>query len=323
MAGPALPPKARILVVEDSRNQRAHLRNLLEQRGFAVDEAVGGLEALRCIKSDPPDVVLLDVMLDDLDGYSVCRWIRLSERTRDVVVIMLTVRSEVADRVEGLHVGADDYLPKPFADDELEARIFAGLRIRETKAELRRRNAELEAMLTRTERLAMTDELTGLFNRRRFMDLLRREWATSQRYAHPLSVAIGDLDGFKAVNDEAGHTAGDAALRRVAFVLSSSIREVDVCARYGGDEFALLLPHTTRDGALVALERIGDRLRQECQGGSAALAQLGVSFGVASNEDGSLATPEDLIEAADRALYEAKRGGGRSIVAARDGLLKT
>ena len=98
MAGPAVPPKARVLVVEDSHSQRKHLRDLLNQRGFAVEEAAGGVEALRCIKKDPPDVVLLDVVLDDLDGYSVCRWLRLSERTRDVVVIMLTVRSGVADR---------------------------------------------------------------------------------------------------------------------------------------------------------------------------------------------------------------------------------
>lgn len=321
MAGPGLPPKARVLVVEDSRSQRAHLRDLLGQRGFAVEEAAGGVEALRHIKRDPPDVVLLDVMLDDLDGYSVCRWLRLSERTRDVVVIMLTVRSGVADRVEGLHVGADDYLPKPFADDELEARIFAALRARETKTELRRRNAELEAMLTRTEHLAMTDELTGLFNRRRFLDLLRREWATSRRYAHPLSVAIGDLDGFKAVNDVEGHAAGDAALQKVALMLSSSIREVDVCARYGGDEFALLLPHTARDGALVALERIRERLQRECRSWSATATQLGISFGVASTEDESLSTPDELIEAADRALYDAKRGGGRSIVLAQNGIL--
>ncbi len=321
MPGSGLPPKARVLVVEDSRSQRAHLRDLLGQRGFAVEEAAGGVEALRCIKQDPPDVVLLDVMLDDLDGYSVCRWLRLSERTRDVVVIMLTVRAGVADRVEGLHVGADDYLPKPFADDELEARIFAALRAREAKIELRRRNAELEAMLTRTEHLAMTDELTGLFNRRRFLDLLRREWATSRRYAHPLSVAIGDLDGFKAVNDVESHAAGDSTLHKVALVLSSSIREVDVCARYGGDEFALLFPHTARDGAVVALERVRERLQRECQSWSATATQLGISFGVASTEDRSLSTPEELVEAADRALYGAKRAGGRRIVVAWDGIL--
>ncbi|MBN2191591.1 MAG: diguanylate cyclase [Polyangiaceae bacterium] len=317
-----LSAKARILVVEDSRNQRAHLRSLLEQRGFEVDEATGGIEALRQIKALLPDVVLLDVMLDDLDGYSVCRWIRLAEATRDVVVIMLTVRGDVADRVEGLHVGADDYLPKPFADEELEARIYAALRIREAKAELRRRNAELEAMLARTEQLAMTDEVTGLYNRRRFLDLLRREWATAKRYGHPVSVAIADLDGFKVVNDYEGHSAGDDALRRVGTTLSGSLREVDVCARYGGDEFAIMLPHTSRDGAAAALARIAERLTRDCQGWSKAMAELGISMGVASSEDPALGGPEDLIEAADRALYEAKRAGGRRVLIARDGMLR-
>jgi two-component system cell cycle response regulator len=313
--------RVRILIVEDSRQQREHLRTLLEQRGFEVDEATGGVEAVRQIRQSPPDVVLLDVILDDIDGYSVCRWIRLTEATRDIVVIMLTVRSNIADRVEGLHIGADDYLSKPFADDELEARIRAGLRVRDSKAELRRRNMDLEQMLTRAERLAITDEVTGLQNRRRFTQLLQREWATSRRYGHVFSVGMADLDGFKALNDRAGHVTGDDALQRIGALLTSSLREVDVCTRYGGDEFAILLPHTSREGAAVALSRVSDRLAKERASWSKAMADLGMSIGVASTEDKTLNGPEQLVEAADRALYEAKRAGGQRLVVARDGVL--
>src|SRR5215471_18085102 len=157
--------KAKVLVVEDSKTQRDALVTELGRRGYEVDEATGGLSALARIKMAPPDVVILDVVLDDMDGYSVCRWLRLGESTCDIVVIMLTVKVDVKERVEGLHVGADDYIPKPFDMDELEARIFAALRSRNTRLELRQRNSELEGMLTSTERLAMTDALTGVYNR--------------------------------------------------------------------------------------------------------------------------------------------------------------
>jgi two-component system cell cycle response regulator len=313
--------KAKVLIVEDSEPQRKMLATALEGRGYEVREASGGLEALGAIKADPPDVVILDVVLDGMDGYSVCRWLRLGERTREIVVIMLTVKTDVKERVEGLHVGADDYIPKPFDVDELEARMFAALRGRNARLELRLRNAELEGMLTRTEHLAMTDALTGVFNRRRFNDVLAREWATSKRYAHPVSLVLVDVDRFKAVNDSQGHSAGDDVLKDIAEVIAGSIREVDVCARYGGDEFVVLLPHTNAERAVVVAERMRERLaaRVASRPGDARLITL--SIGIASSGDASLLSPDDLVEAADRALYEAKRLGRDRVVVATDGIL--
>lgn len=311
---------ARILVVEDSRAQREHLAEVLRKRGFSVSTAAGGLEALKQIRADQPDVILLDVVLDDIDGYSVCRWVRLGERTRDVIVIMLTVKNEVKERVEGLNVGADDYLPKPVDYEELEARIFAMLRSRQAKHELRLRNTELEGLLARSEQAAMTDALTGIFNRRRFVDMLGREWATARRYGHVVSCALIDVDYFKRVNDGAGHAAGDEALCRTAQIIAGAIREVDACARYGGDEFAVMFPHTPRDKARIAVERAVTRLRRERTQWAASLHALDFSAGVASSEDAGIATPEQLLEAADRALYSAKRQRGQ-IVVAPDGIL--
>lgn len=220
--------KAKVLVVEDSKAQRDALDEILTARGYDVSAVGGGFDALRAVKSNPPEVVILDVMLDDMDGYSVCRWLRLGEATRDIVVIMLTVKGEVKERVEGLHVGADDYIPKPYEPEELEARMYAALRSRNARLELRQRNAELEGLLTKTEHLAMTDALTGVFNRRRFGDVLHREWASARRYGHPLSLLLFDVDRFKAVNDIGGHQAGDETLRNIAQILAHGIREVDV-----------------------------------------------------------------------------------------------
>jgi diguanylate cyclase (GGDEF)-like protein len=311
--------KAKVLIVEDSKVQREFVKHELERRGYEVQEATGGLAALSLIRTAPPDVVLLDLMLDDMDGYSVCRWLRLGEPTRDVVIIMLTVKAEVKERVEGLHVGADDYLPKPFDMDELEARIFAGLRTRNARRELRDRNAELEGLLSRTERLAMSDALTGVFNRRRFADVLRHEWASARRYKHPLSILLFDVDHFKEVNDDQGHAAGDETLKNIAEIISSSIREVDLCARYGGDEFVLLLPHTPPANAMVVAERVRSKLARARMTWAGAAARVSLSVGVASNEDAALEKPEDLVEAADRALYEAKRAGRDRIIVTRGG----
>jgi diguanylate cyclase (GGDEF)-like protein len=313
--------KAKVLVVEDSSAQRYHVVTELRRRGYDVCEAAGGLAALSVIKTDPPDIVILDVVLDGMDGYSVCRWLRLGEATRDIVVIMLTVKGEVKERVEGLHIGADDYVPKPFDMDELEARMFAALRTRNGRLELRHRNTELEGLLTRTERLAMTDALTGVFNRRRFGESLRHEWASARRYKHPICLVLLDVDHFKQVNDQEGHSAGDEVLKSVAQIIASSIREVDLCARYGGDEFVLLLPHTPGENATTVANRVREKLARARPTWAGAAANVSLSVGIASNEDASLATPDDLVEAADRALYEAKQAGRDRVVVARTGIL--
>jgi len=308
--------KAKVLVVEDSKVQRERLVGLLTERGYDVTAVGGGLDALRCLKADPPDIVILDVVLDGMDGYSVCRWLRLGESTRDIVVIMLTSRTDVKQRVEGLHVGADDYMPKPYDDDELEARMFAALRTRKTRHELQQRNAELEVMLTKTEAIAMTDSLTGICNRRRFNDVLKREWASARRYKHPLSLVLIDLDRFKEVNDTGGHGAGDTVLQAVANILTRSVREVDVVARYGGDEFALLLPHTPAIHAVAVVERARATLLRDRAGWAGEAKNISLSAGVASSDDAFLSV-DDAVEGADRALYEAKTLGRDRVVYVR------
>ncbi len=306
--------KARLLLVEDSATQGTQTKSELEHLGYDVRWVKSGIEALKWARQDPPDLIVLDVVMDDIDGFAVCRWLKLHNGTRDIPVIMLTVRDEIDDRVHGLQVGADDYLPKPFSQRELEARIFAALRSKSTQAELVERNRQLESMLHHVESLAITDPLTGLFNRRRFADVLRREVAVTRRYKNSLALLMIDLDHFKTINDRFGHDAGDAVLRAIAAALSSGLREVDLAARYGGEEFAIIMPHTTKPNAEIVAQRIAAQigsLVHEFQGEKVSLT---ASLGIADVADLSEPSAENLVKAADVALYEAKRAGRNRIV---------
>jgi len=313
--------KAKLLVVEDSESQGRQLTATLEKLGYEVVWARTGMDALRACSRERPNVVLLDVVLDDMDGYSVCRWLKLQEETREIAVIMTTIRGAVDDKVEGLHVGADDYLSKPIDARELEARIFAALRAQTARLELKKRNQQLEEMLHHAETLAITDSLTGLYNRRRFSDVARRELAVTRRYKNPLSCVMIDLDHFKKINDVHGHAVGDDVLRRVAHVLGENVREVDVIARYGGEEFVLLLPHTAKANAVVVAERVRGQIKRLELEYDGVKVVPSASFGIADDKDAPSGKWDELVRAADIALYQAKRAGRDRIVLAEAGQL--
>jgi diguanylate cyclase (GGDEF)-like protein len=307
--------KAKLLLVEDSESQGNHIKALLERMGYEVTWARAGVEALQLARSQAPDLIVLDVVMRDMDGLAVCRWLKMSPDTRDIPVIMLTVKGELHERVDGLNVGANDYLPKPFADEELEARIFASLRVRSAETEMRRRNVQLESMLHHVETLTITDPLTGLVNRRRFADVLRHEYAVTRRYRNPLSCLAIDIDRFKAINDQLGPSGADRLLSALAQRVGQTLREVDLAARSGGEEFAILLPQTPKDGALALAERILACVRHPAFPIDGANVPVTVSIGVASTSDVDSSVAEDLVRAAETALAMAK-GRGRNCVAA-------
>jgi diguanylate cyclase (GGDEF)-like protein len=239
----------------------------------------------------------------------VCRWLRHNDATRFIPVLMLTARDQLRDKVHGLNVGANDYLAKPVQTEELEARIFVALRAQARHLELQHRNGELETMLQDVERLAITDSLTGVFNRRRFSDVLEREVAVSRRYHHSLCCVLADIDHFKRINDAHGHGVGDQVLKQVARALAATLREVDLVARYGGEEFAFLLPHTDKSSAIVAVRRVAETLRGLTIAIDGATFGVTASFGVSCTDDIPSADPNELVRAADLALYQAKKNG--------------
>jgi diguanylate cyclase (GGDEF)-like protein len=307
--------RAKILVVDDSRTQLEWLVQVLQREGYDVRTAVDGKDAIRKVRAEPPDLVLLDMILPDMDGLEVLRIVKARPEDQFIPVIILSVRSDLDSKVAGLRIGADDFLAKPFAEAEILARCAAMLRIKSLQDQLRRTQQKLAEQ-------AITDELTGLKNRRAFDERLAEEFRRAQRYADPVSLIMVDLDHFKRVNDQYGHPFGDVVLRGAAEAIRSSTRDPDIPARYGGEEFAVILPKTHLQGALAVAERIWKNLgareyplpAQAPEGaGAAGPLRVTASIGLAFYPSKDISSPELLLRFADEALYQAKRAGRNTI----------
>jgi diguanylate cyclase (GGDEF)-like protein len=307
-------PKAQILVVEDSRTQADALAQVLSRDGHRVTVAQDGREAIRRVRTDAPDLVLLDLVLPDMDGLEVLRIIKARPEEQFTPVILLSAKSDLDSRVTGLRIGADDFLAKPFADAEVLARAGAMLRIKSLQDQLRAAKSQLE-------KLSVTDGLTGLFNHRHFQERLHEEFRRAQRYSDPVSLMMLDLDHFKSINDRYGHPFGDVVLKGTADLLRHSVRDPDICSRYGGEEFAVILPKTHLAGALSVAERIWRELGlqryalEEIDPETHKPRHLNVtaSIGIAFYPSKDITSAEALVKHADEALYRAKREGRNTI----------
>jgi diguanylate cyclase (GGDEF)-like protein len=300
--------KARILLVEDSKSQAKVTKDFLEKNGYEVDWVEDGKSAIMKVRTQPVDIVLLDFVLPDINGHEVCRWLKLNEHTKGIPIIMITTRSSTKNKVSCLEAGADDCLPKPYNEIELNARIYACLRTKALQDELREKNRQLQEMLTKVETLAVTDSLTGLFNRRHCENALENEFGRTVRYNSSLTCLMMDIDHFKKVNDEFGHRTGDTVLREVAQIIKNNSREVDTVARWGGEEFVVLLPQTGKESGELFASRLVNMISEHRFSGTTG-RRITVSIGIASAPDPSIDTGEKLLNASDFALYEAKRKG--------------
>jgi two-component system cell cycle response regulator len=295
-----------ILVADDSMVVRAVLRRQLETDGHTVVEAVNGAEAIDACREYRPDVILLDVEMPVLDGHATLERLKADPELKDIPVVFLTGRVDTADVVTGLHLGAHDYLRKPFEANELMARVSAALRTKWLQDELRTRNAELD-------RVSRIDMLTNIYNRRHLDEHLRSVISAARRHDRTIGVLIVDIDHFKNVNDEHGHLAGDAVLREVAVRLAQAMRTEDALGRWGGEEFLAVLTDTPPEGVRVMAER----LRQVIAAAPFTLddgsqIRVTVSVGHASGTEDA----EVLVHRADDALYVAKAEGRNRVAAA-------
>jgi len=297
-----------IAIVDDDAAIRRLVGLLLTRSGYDVIEFATGEEARRHLHSAPWDLAILDRRLPDMDGVVLCHELKSDPELRNRYIIMLTGEAGAEDKIEGLDLGADDYITKPFQSAELLARIRAAKRIVDLQKELLETNKRLEL-------LSITDGLTKLYNHRHFQDELARAFEESQRYQRPLSLAIIDIDFFKKINDSYGHAVGDEVLKAVAKIFQESIRATDLAARYGGEEFAVMMPETELPDAITFAEKIRTLIEQTPFRTAAGPQQATVSVGVAAVPRTKIHTAKELIVAADKALYRAKRGGRNQVQA--------
>jgi diguanylate cyclase (GGDEF)-like protein len=298
-----------VLIADDEPISRRMLQASLVRWGYEVEVAKNGDEALEALFRDTaPRLAVLDWMMPGLDGLEVCRRVRARPGAPYSYLLLLTSKEGSSDLVEGLEAGADDYIRKPFDAEELKARLRTGERILALQAQLLSAQEALRIQATR-------DGLTGLFNRRAFLERLAEELARAKRNGSELSVLLLDVDHFKRVNDRLGHQAGDDVLRALGARLSAVLRKYDTLARYGGEELIAALPGCGPAAALVVAERMRSAVASAPIETGAGPVELTVSIGSATCAAGE-PDADALIARADAALYRAKNAGRNRVEAA-------
>ncbi len=297
----------KILLVDDVISNIKILSKGLPKDLYTVFFALNGKKALELVIQEQPDLILLDIMMPEMDGYEVCKQLKQDPVSRNIPVIFVTAKDSPYDEAYGLKIGAVDYISKPINLLVLNARVLTHLKLKEKEQQLRL--------------LSMHDGLTGIPNRRYMDKWLKQSWQLSKRAQKKISLIMIDIDFFKQYNDHYGHLAGDDCLKQVAESLSQNItRSSDLIARYGGEEFACILSATEQTGA----EKMAHKLRQNIEElniphlASYITDHITISLGVACLCPRQVSSEHKLIELADNALYLAKHQGRNRIVCSSD-----
>jgi len=298
-----VPTKPRVLLVEDDPVSAYLIQQMFQAQDLPLDHAVNGAIALELQRQNRYRLVISDWMMPEMNGVDLCRAFRELGGPY-VYFILCTSKGQKSDRAEAYDAGVDDFMTKPLDRSELHIRLRVALRILEAEEVVQRQKAELEAMNEKLNHLAVTDELTNLYNRRRFQEMLAEGIAEHVRAGDQVSLILLDIDRFKNLNDQFGHQAGDEALRRVASILKDNSRRHELPARYGGEEFGIILQRCGVHEAVKAAERF----RIALESADWPDRQITASFGVAACGP-YVESLNELVAAADRALYTAKQNG--------------
>jgi len=295
----------KMLIAEDDATSRNILRAILTRWGYEVVVTTNGIEALEVLQQkDAPKIAVLDWMMPGLDGVEVCKKVQALQTDDPPYLILLTMRDDKADIVEGLNSGANDYIPKPYDIGELQARIEVGKRVIDLQDRLHSAMGDLS-------RQAMTDPLTSAPNRRAILENLKIEMARAMRENTSLWISILDIDHFKAVNDQFGHLAGDTVIRECIDRIQGVIRPYDFVGRWGGDEFLIIIPLTSSVSTPVVFERIRKAIADKEFRAEGTTMRITVSQGGASLDRND--NMDDIIRKADEALYRVKEMGRNQI----------
>ena len=297
------PQQGVVLLVEDNSEYRHLLKFHLANQPYRLLLAATGREALALLEKEPIDCLLIDIMLPDIDGFTICEKIHEDEAYRHIQTVGITSTKDLELKIRGIEAGFDDYLIKPVNFTELKVRIKALLK---KKTYLDQLKNKYHAVFQQ----AISDSLTGLYNNAYCKHFLKVDLQKAKRQGYPISLIMADLDNFKQVNDEYGHITGDLVLKEIAAILTKTIRLTDVAARYGGEEFALILPYTNTNKAIT----LADRIIKAVHSHSFTIKEttldlkLTISLGIATYPDHA-ASMTELFERADQALYKAKQQG--------------
>lgn len=293
---------SRLLIVEDEKDMCEILVYAFQGRGYLTDTAMTGSQAMERIGSTSYDLVIADIRLPDRSGMELLDVAR--EVCPGTGIIFITAYASLETAMEALNRGALGYLTKPFNVKELVATADRAIERQRLVLENRRLLAEIRRKNEELEKLSTTDGLTGLYNRRHFEEIMAREETRAQRYGHPMSMVMVDINNLKRVNDHFGHAKGDVIIQETAQLLRSACRASDVLARYGGDEFVILLPETPEEGASALASRIREAESQWNLSNLDADLTLDLAIGYASTENG--ATLVEALSQADANMYEDK-----------------
>ncbi|MFI5305073.1 MAG: diguanylate cyclase [Nitrospiria bacterium] len=295
----------KILIVDDSDLFREEVkRSLIDKKipGEFVD-AKDGIEAMKFILNNKIDLVISDWIMPRLNGMMLLQNIRSHPDLHDLPVIILSSKEGVSNRIEAFREGATDFMSKPFYPEELAVRVMNLLKLREMHEQLKEKNEQLQ-------RLSTFDPLTGLYNRHYLSHALKREWKRSIRFNSFMGCLMIDLDGFKDINDSMGHMCGDEILKEIAELISPIVRGYDFCARYGGDEFIVVLSNNSIEGIQTVAERVRLVISQHCFITKQGLnLKLTASIGCLVLKGKEVEHPDKIIDLADQALYLAKNNG--------------
>jgi diguanylate cyclase (GGDEF)-like protein len=308
----------KILIVDDLPTNIKVLGELLRGK-YELLVATNGLKAIAIAKEKMPDLILMDVMMPEMDGFSAAEVIKKDELTSDIPIIFITAKGETSDIVKGFEAGGQDYITKPPNPEELFARVNTHLELKQSKqaikdyaAELKKANSELQELNAKLEFMAWHDQLTGLPNRRHMRNRIKDEQARSARNNKLFALVMGDIDNFKHVNDTYGHEAGDNVLKHISQIIMSSLRNQDSMSRWGGEEFLILLPETDVKGAVTASEKIRLKVEEEPLEYNGENIHVTITLGVAEYDESR--GIEGAIKLADDALYRGKKGTKNCVV---------
>ncbi|OQX19134.1 MAG: hypothetical protein BWK80_37270 [Desulfobacteraceae bacterium IS3] len=301
-----------VLIVDDNPKNLQILADMLRNRNYRVAIAKDGFSALKFAFKMTPDLILLDIMMPQMDGFEVCRRLKSHHATKEIPVIFISALNNTADKVKAFKTGGVDYITKPFQQEEVMVRVRTHIELKRSQEELRLSYKKLQAAYNELTLAARTDSLTKLFNRLHIIEKMEAERKKIQNSGKVFSLILSDIDDFKTFNDRYGHDCGDFVLLSVADVMRSKVREEDVVSRWGGEEFLLLLPETDIKGAKLVAEKILQEFSDNVYEYNHYRLKIRMTFGISTY---SPAESIDIcIKMADEALYQGKKSGKNCIV---------